>query len=96
MRKYCGSDATVISKIESPSGVINVEEILEVADEVLIDRGDLSRRVPLEKVPFLQRRIISIAKSKKNQSMLLLICLNPWLCNVHRQEQNLMTWLVPC
>ena len=34
-------------------------------DEILIDRGDLSRRVPIEKVPFLQRRIISFARSRK-------------------------------
>ena len=31
----------------------------------MIDRGDLSRKVPIEKVPFLQRRIISLAKTKK-------------------------------
>ena len=35
------------------------------SDEILIDRGDLSRQVPLEKIPFLQRRIIASAKAKK-------------------------------
>ena len=64
MRKLCGPEATIISKIESPAGVLNLEDILEVADEILIDRGDLSRKVPLEKVPFLQRKIILIAKEK--------------------------------
>jgi len=64
MRKLCGSEATIISKIESPTGVLNLEDILEITDEIFIDRGDLSRKVPLEKVPFFQRKIISTAKAK--------------------------------
>jgi len=43
----------------------NLQKIVEETDEILIDRGDLSRQVPLEKIPFLQRRIISVAKAKK-------------------------------
>ena len=63
MREVCGGDAKIICKIESPLGVNNLENILERADEILIDRGDLSRRIPIERIPFLQRRIISIARS---------------------------------
>jgi pyruvate kinase len=63
MREVCGHDANIICKIESPSGVSNLEKIIERADEILIDRGDLSRRVPIERIPFLQRRIISTARS---------------------------------
>ena len=63
MRDLCGQDASIICKIESPSGLINLEDILGAADEILIDRGDLSRKVPIEKIPFIQRRIISIARS---------------------------------
>ncbi|MBT3361755.1 MAG: hypothetical protein HN403_19195 [Rhodospirillales bacterium] len=65
MRAVCGPDATIICKIESPSGLINLEGIVERADEILIDRGDLSRKIPIAKVPFLQRRIISFARSRK-------------------------------
>ena len=32
------------------------------ADQILIDRGDLSRRISIEKIPFLQRRIIATAR----------------------------------
>jgi pyruvate kinase len=64
MRAACGPDATIIYKIESPAGLRNLNGILDVADEILIDRGDLSRRVPIEQIPFLQRRIISLARSK--------------------------------
>jgi pyruvate kinase len=63
MRKVCGDDANIICKIESPSGVKNLEKIIERADEILIDRGDLSRQVQIERIPFLQRRIIATARS---------------------------------
>ena len=65
MRALCGPDANIICKIESPAGLTNLEGIVERADEILIDRGDLSRKIPIEKVPFLQRRIISFARSRK-------------------------------
>ena len=65
MRALCGNEAKIICKIESPSGVNNLEAIIERTDEILIDRGDLSRRVPIERIPFLQRRIISTARSLK-------------------------------
>lgn len=65
MRAACGPDASIICKIESSSGLANLEGILDLADEILIDRGDLSRSIPIEKVPFLQRRIISVARARK-------------------------------
>lgn len=65
MRAACGPDANIICKIESPSGLANLVGIVDLADEILIDRGDLSRRIPIEKVPFLQRRIISIARARR-------------------------------
>jgi len=57
-------DNNLISKIESKMGVGNLDEILPIADQILIDRGDLSREVAIEKIPFIQRRIISHARSK--------------------------------
>jgi len=45
------------AKIESKKGLDNFLEIAEVADGVLIDRGDLSSQVPLEKIPFIQKLI---------------------------------------
>ncbi len=62
MRDLCGPRARLISKIESRAGLRNLEEILSETDELLIDRGDLSRQIPLEKIPFLQRSIVSAAK----------------------------------
>ena len=64
MRALIGDDVHLISKIESIKGVLNLDEILPLVDQILIDRGDLSREVAIEKIPFLQRRIISKARSK--------------------------------
>lgn len=64
MRESCGPESNIICKIESRSALENLESILDVADEILIDRGDLSRQVSIEKVPFLQRKVISIARSR--------------------------------
>jgi len=63
MRALCGPDANIICKIESPSGLANLVSIIQATNEILIDRGDLSRKIPIEKVPFLQRRIISVARA---------------------------------
>jgi len=58
MRELIGTGATLISKIESRSGIANLEEIAELSDAILIDRGDLSRQVPLEEIPRRQKDII--------------------------------------
>ncbi|MFH2091031.1 MAG: pyruvate kinase [Pseudomonadota bacterium] len=63
MRKLTGSKSTIISKIECRQALTNLVEIIKRSDELLIDRGDLSRELPLEKIPFLQRRIVSISKA---------------------------------
>ena len=64
VREIIGNSSNLISKIESIKGVLNLGEILPVVDQILIDRGDLSREVSIEKIPFIQRRIISYARSK--------------------------------
>jgi pyruvate kinase len=63
MRELCGPDATIISKIETRLALENLAAIFNETDEILIDRGDLSRELPIEKIPFLQRRIVSMAKA---------------------------------
>lgn len=48
----------VISKIEKPEAITNLDEILEVSDGIMVARGDLAIEVPLEKVPLLQKEIV--------------------------------------
>jgi pyruvate kinase len=64
MRELIGKESNLICKIESVRGISNLDSILSRANQILIDRGDLSREVPIEKIPYIQRRIISHAKSK--------------------------------
>lgn len=62
IRKKCLEGTRVISKIECLRGLQNLDEIILESDEILIDRGDLSREVPLESVPIWQREITNRAR----------------------------------
>jgi len=62
MRQLVGEDASIISKIETRSGLENVEEIGKRSNALLIDRGDLSRQIPLEILPQTQKNIIQRAQ----------------------------------
>ena len=48
----------VISKIEKPEAITNLDSILEVSDGIMVARGDLAIEVPLERVPLLQKEIV--------------------------------------
>lgn len=51
-------DVLVIAKIENHEGINNFDSILQVADGVMIARGDLGVEVPLSKVPRMQKEMI--------------------------------------
>jgi pyruvate kinase len=63
-RAHIGDTAFLISKIESIRGLQHLIPIADEADAILIDRGDLSREVKIEKIPFIQRRIIASVRSR--------------------------------
>ena len=53
-----GSRPLVIAKLEKPEALDNLEEILQVADGVMVARGDLGVEMSPERVPMAQKRII--------------------------------------
>jgi pyruvate kinase len=64
-RELAGPGAEIISKVETRLALQNLDEILEAADAILIDRGDLSREVPLERIPLVQKDIIARANAAR-------------------------------
>jgi pyruvate kinase len=53
-----GSQASIISKIETPQAVENIDEIIDLSDGIMVARGDLAIEVPAEEVPLIQKNII--------------------------------------
>src|SRR5205807_3799675 len=52
------SDMPVIAKLEKPQAIEHLEEIFDVAEGVMVARGDLGVEMPPEKVPVIQKQII--------------------------------------
>lgn len=58
LRALVSADTTVIAKIESRIGLENIDAIAACADALLLDRGDMSREVPIEQLPIVQQHVI--------------------------------------
>jgi pyruvate kinase len=52
------ADTWIIAKLEKPQAIENLDEILDIADGVMVARGDLGVEVPPEKVPAIQKLVI--------------------------------------
>jgi pyruvate kinase len=57
--KKTGSLAKVISKIEKPEAIKDIDNIIEESDAIMVARGDLGVEVPMEELPTLQKDIVA-------------------------------------
>ena len=54
-----GEGIGLIAKIENQTGIDNIESICESCEGIMIGRGDLGVEVPFEKLPSIQKRLIT-------------------------------------
>ena len=69
-RQLIGKESYLISKVESNKGLENLDGIIDASDAILIDRGDLSREQPIERIPIWQK-IISKNVLSKNKELFI-------------------------
>lgn len=62
--KYGHPHMPIIAKIENPEAVERIDELIDVADGIMVARGDLGVEVPAEEVPVIQRTIITKCRIK--------------------------------
>lgn len=58
LEEKLGEEISLIAKIEKRKALANIDEIIRVADGIMIARGDLGAEIPLEEVPLVQKAII--------------------------------------
>ena len=58
VRGLVGKRANVMAKLEKPSAIDCLDEIVALSDGIMVARGDLGVEMPPEKVPVIQRRIL--------------------------------------
>jgi ATP sulfurylase len=63
VKKISNYKMKIISKIECKDALENLNDIISESDYLLIDRGDLSKEIPIEKIPFTQKIILNRANN---------------------------------
>jgi pyruvate kinase len=58
MLKKAKSKAKIVSKIETPEALENIDEIINLSDAIMVARGDLAVEIPVEEVPLVQKMLI--------------------------------------
>jgi pyruvate kinase len=62
VKKVARGRALVMAKIEKPQAINRLDEIMEIADSLMVARGDVGVEMPLEKVPGLQKRMTRMGR----------------------------------
>ena len=61
-RELVGGRAGILAKLEKPSAVSDLAEIVNLSDAIMVARGDLGVEVPPEQVPAIQKQIIRASR----------------------------------
>ena len=59
LKELGADDVALIAKIENQSGVDNIEEIAPYCDGIMVARGDMGTEIPFEKLPTIQKKLIT-------------------------------------
>ncbi|MEQ1648821.1 MAG: pyruvate kinase [Hyphomicrobiaceae bacterium] len=62
-RKIIGGGAAIMSKIEKPSAITDLDDVIAQSDSLMVARGDLGVELPVERVPSLQKQITRKARA---------------------------------
>ena len=64
LKKICTNRVSIMAKIEKPAALNCIDDIADLADGIMIARGDLGVELPIESVPGWQKKIIRVARMK--------------------------------
>ncbi len=62
-RRLSRGRSSIMAKIEKPSALNQLKELIDLADAIMVARGDLGVELPVEKVPGIQKQIIRTARN---------------------------------
>jgi pyruvate kinase len=65
IKKHSKHKIPIISKIEKPEGVKNIDKIIAYCDGLMVARGDLGVEVPAHEVPLIQKQLVLKAKQAR-------------------------------
>jgi pyruvate kinase len=69
LRPHVGHNTRIIAKIETPAALDELDEIVEVADAVMVARGDLGVSIRRARVPLVQKDIVGLARNLGKMSI---------------------------
>jgi pyruvate kinase len=70
MQKFpFGYEVPLIAKIEKPQAAASAAEIVDAADGIMVARGDLGIELPIEEVPLVQKRLLSLCGQRSKPSI---------------------------
>jgi pyruvate kinase len=80
-----GNMTPIIAKIERKEALEHIEAICDVADGIMIARGDLGVAFPFEEVPFIERKVIEVCRRKNK---FVIVATETMLSMVHNETPS--------